>query len=60
MTQWTWVGWLNFVLIQWSCFRLARIVDTDDGHHIGWTWIGPVMPLTGWWNKYWYICRKIP
>lgn len=36
----TWCGWLNFLLLQWLCLRLVRVVDDDDdtvtGYQIRW------------------------
>jgi hypothetical protein len=45
----------NFLVFQWFFIRLARIVDTDNGETVGWTWIKKVVPLTGWWNDYIFI-----
>jgi len=40
----TWVGWLNFILLQWLFVRLAY----GDGWHL---LLWP-LPLRGWWNDY--------
>lgn len=32
----TWCGWLNFVILQWTGFRLQRVVEGDDAEIIGW------------------------
>jgi hypothetical protein len=45
----TWVGWLNKIVIQWFFVRLAY---NDEG---GWFILGIVVPMTGWWNNYWYV-----
>lgn len=42
----SWLGALNYYLLQWSCFRLARSVV--EGKTVGWSVIGPVAPLSGW------------
>lgn len=51
----TWLGYLNFLVLQWGFVRLARIVDSQTRRTIGWRWIGPVWPLTGWWNDYRFL-----
>lgn len=53
----TWVGWLNFLVLQWFFVRLARGSWTppsygDDYGHYQYSWITRVWPLTGWWNNY--------
>ncbi len=48
----TWIGALNFFVLQWACFRLAQRIDIETGKRIGWMWMGPVLPLSGWWNDY--------
>lgn len=53
----SWLGWLNLLLIQWSGWRLGRIMDGE--HTVRYAWIGPVWPMTGWWasNPYRWIGR---
>lgn len=53
----SWVGWLNFLVLQWLCVRLQGEVDLDDGA-TKWAFIGPVLPLTGWWSRYWPKKRR--
>lgn len=54
---------LNFILLQWFCMRLTRVMEFDDPFNegeyvqIGWTVIY-VLPLTGWWSKYIYIWKR--
>lgn len=54
----TWVGWLNIVVLQWFCVRLGYALDKETGSFVRWTWVGPVLPLTGWWSDYVFIGRK--
>jgi hypothetical protein len=53
----TWLGWLNLLLVQWSFFRIARRVDLK-GKQTGWSILGPVLPMTGWGSPYVWIWRK--
>jgi len=48
----SWLGLLNFFVLQWLLFRLQETVDVDDGKHLSWDVIGPIVPLTGWWSSY--------
>lgn len=43
----TWLGHLNWWLLQWFFIRLAAVIDDDTGHRIGWTIIVR-KPLAGW------------
>jgi len=43
----TWLSALNYFFLQWSCYRLAKEVN-EAGKIIGWRFIGPVVPLSGW------------
>lgn len=52
----TWVGWLNFLVLQWLCFRLGRERDTV-GRHLRWMTVRWVLPLTGWWSHYVFVRR---
>lgn len=45
----TWVGWLNVILLQWLFVRLAY---NDKGR---WFLFLGIVPLTGWSNDYKYI-----
>lgn len=51
------LGLLNRVVFQWTCFRLAKVVDVE-GRRVGWKWLGPVLPLTGWGSDYVWIGRR--
>jgi hypothetical protein len=49
------LGLLNFCLLQWFCFRLARVVDVETGRRISFALLGWPLPLTGWWTPYIFI-----
>jgi len=54
----TWLGYLNFVVLQWFFVRYARVTD-DRGETVGFRWLGPILPLSGWWSDYrWVKLRK--
>lgn len=62
----TWVGWVNFIVLQWFGLRLTRILaghkDEPGGTQaaartIGWATTRWVWPLTGWWSDYRWIRR---
>lgn len=38
---------LNFCILQWSGFRLAKVMDSDSNIQTGWTWVR-MRPLSGW------------
>ncbi len=44
---------LNYLLIQFTFFRLCRIVDLDTNKQTHWGVMGPVVPFTGWHGRYW-------
>jgi hypothetical protein len=46
---WSWLGVLNFLLLQWLFVRLEGIVEDGD---MRLHFIGPIVPLTGWWSNY--------
>lgn len=54
----TWLGWLNFVIIQWFFIRIGEYVtidiETKDNITTDNTFciIYFVLPLTGWWSDY--------
>lgn len=50
----TWLGMLNFVVLQWFFLRLARVRE-PAGAVVGYTWLVGVVPLTGWWSDYRWI-----
>jgi hypothetical protein len=55
MNYLTWLGLLNFLVLQWFFIRLGRIIDIDSGNTIGWTLIRWPLPLTGWWSDFRYL-----
>ena len=46
------LGAFNRLIMQWTGFRLARVVNIDLGRQTHWAVVGPVLPLTGWGSKY--------
>ena len=56
----TWLWLLNFVVLQWLCIRLARVVKGRDDQlwQTGWTVLRFPAPLTSWWTPYRYLNRK--
>ncbi len=54
----SYLGWLNFLLLQWFFIRLARVFDEQTKKPLGWTWLVGVIPLTGWWSEYSYLRNK--
>lgn len=43
----TWLFLINFLVLQWSGWRLARVIDNESNEQVGWTWVYfPVM--SGW------------
>ena len=49
----SWLGFLNLLIVQWFFVRIQACVDTDDhGHIFELELIGFILPLTGWWGKY--------
>jgi hypothetical protein len=60
--NWSWVGYLNFFLLQWFFVRLARVHEVHQNtkniymlKDQGWKFLRWIVPLTGWWNDYKYI-----
>lgn len=50
----SWVGILNFILIQWFFIRIC--VGADENRNITMVYtIGLIVPLTGWWNDFLWI-----
>lgn len=61
----TWLGLLNFVVLQWFGVRLARVrqrILVGDHpscfRHVRWTLLRWVWPLTGWWSDYRWVARR--
>lgn len=48
----SWLGALNFLVLQWLFVRLVETVDEETGAHEKWELIGFVVPMTGWWTSY--------
>lgn len=51
----TWVGWLNILVLQWLFVRLAREIDIETGATESYAWIKGVVPLTGWFGRFWFV-----
>lgn len=54
----TWIGWLNIVLLQWLFFRLMYTVDEQGGKPTSYSLIFWIVPVTGWWANYIYLGRE--
>jgi hypothetical protein len=54
----SWLGWLNFLVVQWFCVRIARQYDAETNTAIGWGLVYFVLPLTGWWSSYKFLWEK--
>jgi hypothetical protein len=50
----TWLGRLNFFILQWFCIRLAKLVN-KKGETERYEILKGIVPLTGWWNDYIYL-----
>jgi hypothetical protein len=48
-------SWLNFLIFQWTCFRLLPKYNIETNELLGWGFLGPILPLTGWWSKFIFI-----
>lgn len=51
----SWLGYLNFLVLQWFFVRLARIQDVETGKTVGYKFLKRIVPLTGWWSEYKYL-----
>lgn len=51
----TWLGYLNFLVFQWFFLRLARIQAYGSLRTVGFVWLGPIIPFTGWWSDFRYL-----
>jgi hypothetical protein len=67
----SWLGLLNFLVLQWFGVRLARVVRKEfvtmhigldlplyRDVTVGWKLLRWVCPLTGWWSDFWWIARR--
>lgn len=50
----TWLGLLNFFVLQWFWIRLAKSVNRETGKIEYWTIMYGVYPTTGWDGKFKY------
>jgi hypothetical protein len=55
----SWIGWLNIVILQWFFVRLFYS-ENEQGNIENYGFIFPIVPLTGWWgdyfpHKYWNV-----
>ena len=57
--RWTWVGYLNFALLQWVGLRLYRQVEAD-GRVSGFGLLGLVLPLTVFPGPLGTVARALP
>jgi len=69
----TWLGVLNFAVLQWFGVRLARVTEQRTRFvgtgtfliaevelvrvTVGWKLLRWIWPLTGWWSDYRWIAR---
>lgn len=56
----TWVGWLNIMVLQWFFIRLQYSIDYEgDPTPKNFMLLRGIVPLTGWLTNYiWVIPRK--
>lgn len=47
LKDFTWLGAINYFILQWFFVRLAKVVDTDTHKIVGWQLIF-CRPMTGW------------
>lgn len=48
----TWLGWLNRILLQWFFIRLSELQQTSTQDHIAWQISYWIVPCTGWTTDY--------
>ena len=51
----TWLGWLNFFILQWFFVRLMAGRTVHGLTY--WKWIYFIVPITGWWSDYKTFCE---
>lgn len=49
--SYTWVGWLNILLLQWLFVRLYYVIDSNDQMK-SYGILLPIIPFTGWYTNY--------
>lgn len=54
----SWLGWLNFFLLQWFFLRLQEVLEDDGKTHVRWQVVTGIVPLTGWWSNYVYLWKR--
>lgn len=47
----SWVGWLNIIILQWFFIRLYYSVNEQNSIEC-YGFLFPIVPLTGWWSDY--------
>ena len=50
----SWLGWLNYLILQWFFLRFTEILYKDDSH-MKWSFLWGVVPLSGWSNSYVFV-----
>lgn len=54
----SWLFTLNFFFLQWGFVRLGQVCSEGPPSKVlGYCWVGPVWPLTGWWGRYVFVLR---
>lgn len=53
----SWLGRLNYYVLQWMFIRLAKVVE-DDGTFVRWTVLWGIIPTTGWSSDYRYVWKR--
>jgi hypothetical protein len=60
-----WLGLLNFFIFQWFFIRIAKIcqvvIEGKEEKQVisGYKIIKWILPLSGWWNDYIYLKKKL-
>jgi len=54
----SWIGWLNLLILQWMFVRLEATIDTDSREIIHYHLIGFILPATGWMSDYIWLFKK--
>ncbi len=48
----SWIGWLNVLILQWFCLRIEMTIDNDTKVITKYKLLGFIKPGTGWSGKY--------